>query len=269
MSLPCDYHMHTPLCGHARGLPEEYAQAAIQCGLKEIGFSDHAPLVAHEVPNISMREEELPVYQKMIEEVQKQFTGQLLIKCGIEADYVPGFEAQTRHIIGAYPYDYVIGSVHFIDDWGFDNPDEIDRWKKADVNEVYSRYYDLLCQSATAGLFNIIGHTDLVKKFGHRPDKDFSGEIEETADVFKKSNVAIEINTSGLRKPVKEIYPSLSALKIYAAKGVLITFGSDAHAPQEVGRDFLPAMELARQAGYREYVTFKSRQIEKVVPLDA
>ena len=112
-----------------------------------------------------------------------------------------------------------------------------------------------------------MAHVDLVKKFGHRPSSDMQAEVQATAEAFKADEVAIEINSSGLRKPVKEIYPDLASLKIYCAAGVPITFGSDAHAPDEVGMDFEKSAELARQAGYKEYVLFKNRRIEKTVGL--
>ncbi len=262
-----DYHMHTPLCGHAAGQPEEYVRQAIALGLPEMGFSDHAPLIAHQRDNISMTKEELPLYHDMIRSVQERFKGRMDVKLGIEADFDPGFEDQTREMLAAFPYDYVIGSVHFIDQWGFDNPDEIQGWYHADVTEVYKAYYALLRQSASSGLFDIMGHVDLVKKFGHLPSADIQDEIVETARVFKESGVVIEINTAGLRKPVKEIYPSLPALKIYSQAGVPITFGSDAHQPSEVGMDFLQAAAWAREAGYSEYVVFRQRRIEKLVPL--
>jgi len=226
-----DYHMHTPLCGHAVGEPLEYAEAAMEAGLEEIGFSDHAPFVHYEDLGVTMNIKQLPEYYRMTEDVRKKYSNLLRIKIGIEADFVPGYEEKTKAILEDYPYDYVIGSVHFIKDWGFDNPDEYDKWDDHNVDLVYHDYYDLLRQSARSGLFDIMGHVDLVKKFGHRSTQDITDEVRKTAQVFKECGVAVEINTAGLRKPVREIYPSLSNLKLYAEAGVPLTFGSDAHDP--------------------------------------
>lgn len=258
----CDYHMHTPLCGHATGQPEEYAAHAETVGLAEIGFSDHAPLVAYHNPAYTMYEDQLPLYHQMMKEV-KQAHPRLSIKVGIEADYLPGFEDKTRRILEAYPYDYVIGSVHFIDNWAFDDPELHVRWKDKDIDRVYRDYYELLRRSARSGLFDIIGHADLVKKFGHRPTRDLTDEVKRTAEEFAASGVTVEINSSGLRKPVKEIYPSLEVLKVYRQAGVPITFSSDAHAPEDVGRDFDLSADLARAAGYRDYRLFRSRRVER------
>ncbi len=258
----CDYHMHTPLCGHAVGEPEQYAAQAIKLDLKEIGFSDHLPLLSHEDPKISMNRSQLPLYHKMIENVKKNHDPILRVRIGIEADYLEGYEEQTRNLLASYPYDYVIGSVHFIKDWGFDDPAQRQGWTGKDIDQVYHDYFDLLRKSAQSELFDIMGHVDLVKKFGHRPQEDMSGEVQKTAEVFRDAGVAIEINTAGLRKPVGEMYPAPWMLKVYRKAGVLLTFGSDAHDPKDVGRDFEEALALAQAAGYKKYILFKNRKIE-------
>ncbi len=266
MQPKVDYHIHTPLCGHAVGEPEEYVEQALKVGLEEIGFADHAPLVTHEEPKYTMNASQLPIYHEMIQRVQKKYKN-ITIKIGLEADYAPGFEKKTKAILSAYPYDYIIGSVHFIDAWAFDDPDEKTQWQDKDVNAVYRDYFKLLRASAESGLFDIIGHADLVKKFGHRPSHDMTEEVEATARVFKSAGVALEINTSGLRKPVGEIYPSLQILKIYQKNGVPITFSSDAHDPKDVGKDFDKAYDLAKGAGYTEYLVFEKRKIARRVKL--
>ncbi len=261
MNPLCDYHMHTPLSGHAGGAPSEFVERAISLGLEEIGFSDHAPLLSHDDPSITMSRAQVPEYHRMIEEVRARFTGKTRVRIALEADYLPGYEKQTRAVVEAYPYDYIIGSVHFIGDWAFDDPNATEKWNGVDVEKTYRDYYSLLRKSAESGLFQIMGHVDLPKKFGHRPKTDLTMEIRRTAEAFQKSGVVVEINTAGLRKPVQEIYPSLEALKIYGEAGVPITFGSDAHAPQEVAAGFEAGADLARQAGYKEYVLFKHKKI--------
>ena len=263
-----DYHMHTPLCGHASGEPHEYVAQAMRVGLSEIGFSDHAPLVSHEDARYTMNFSQLPLYHEMIEQVQAKYKN-FSIKLGLEADFIPGFEKETKKVLDGYPYDFVIGSIHFIDRWAFDDPDpkEKIKWRDKDVDTVYRNYYALLRKSAESGLFDILGHVDLVKKFGHRATADLTGEVESTAKVFKKTDITIEINTSGLRKPVAEIYPSLEVLKIYASAGVPITFSSDSHEPGDVGRDYDKARDLALAAGYAEYRVFKKRKVERLEKL--
>jgi histidinol-phosphatase (PHP family) len=260
--------MHTPLCGHAVGQPAEYVARAKKVGLSEIGFSDHAPLVSHEDPRYTMNFAQLPEYHKMVEDVQRK-NPDFTIKLGLEADYIPGFEKETKKLLEGYPYDFVIGSIHFIDRWAFDDPDpkEKMKWKEKDIDTVYRDYYELLRKSARSGLFDIMGHVDLVKKFGHRASQDLTDDVRSTAKVFKDSGVTVEINTSGLRKPVAEIYPSLDVLKHYAKAGVPVTFSSDSHDPADVGRDYDKARDLAVSAGYKEYRVFKKRKIERIEKL--
>ncbi len=262
-----DYHIHTYLCGHASGQPYEYVEHAISLGFSEIGFSDHAPMVSHRDPTVTMAMDELPLYHKMIEQVKEKYKDAITVKVGIEADFIPGYEAQTEKILQAYPYDYVIGSVHYIGDWGFDNSDEQEKLKKLNINDTYRAYHKLLRKCAQSGLFDIMAHTDLVKKFGHFPTEDISDEIIATAEIFKECKVAIELNTSGLRKPAREMYPALATLKLFFQHGVPLIFGSDSHRPQEVGMDFNQAIAAAQRAGYRECLRFRQRKIEEVVSL--
>jgi len=262
-----DYHMHTPLCGHAVGEPSKYAQTAVKLGLEEIGFTDHAPFVHMEDPGVTMNIKQLPDYYQMIENVRKEYSGNLRIKIAIEADYIPGYEDKTKAILDDYPYDYVIGSIHFIGDWGFDNPSQRQQWDQKDVNQVYRDYYQLLRQCAQTGMYDIMAHVDLVKKFGQRASENLTDEVKKTAQVFKECGVAVEINTSGLHKPIKEMYPALDNLKIYCEAGIPLTFGSDAHDPTHVGRDFQGAVDLAIAAGFSEYVLFQNRDIERCIKL--
>ncbi len=271
MKVLHDTHMHTCRCGHATGTIEEYVAEAKRKGLAEMGMSDHLPFVTHRDPQYTMDVSELPDYHKDMEEARARHAGTLSIKIGIEADYMQSATDKIAALLQQYPYDFVIGSVHFMKqpegDWAFDDPREIERWKKADVDEVYRNYYRLLQGAAKAGIYDIMGHVDLVKKFGHRAQVDLTELIRQTARVFAETGVTLEINTSGLRKPVKEIYPSVEVLKIYAEARVPIVFGSDAHAPEDVGADFDKARDLALAAGYTEYRVFKQRKVEKTVKL--
>jgi len=266
MKIQHDIHMHTKRCGHAEGEIEHYLEAAERAGLREIGFADHLPLIGRRDPGLTMDLRELPEYQRDIEGIRAK-SGKVRVKVGIEADYLEGCDSKTRELLEAYPYDYVIGSVHFLKEWGFDDPRQKDRWDGEDVQRVWERYFRVLRDSAATGIFDIIGHPDLVKKFGHRPAEDMNACYRETAAVFKDCGVAVEVNTSGLRKPAGEIYPSLDLLKAFRDADVPIVFGSDAHSPAEVGADFGAARDLAIAAGYSEYLVFKQRKVERAAGL--
>lgn len=242
----------------------DYVKEAISSELDEIGFSDHLPLNGDrgKEQNLSMAFDELPDYVNEVINLRKAFP-EIRIKLGIEADYIPGTESYTRELLTKYHFDYVMGSVHYIGEWAFDHPGERKKWDNKDVDLVYKEYFEILRKSARTSLFDIIGHCDLVKKFGNRPTGELSGDLDDTAKVFKECGVAVEINTSGLRKPVNEIYPSSEILKVYKKYDIPIVFGSDAHTPGDVGRDFDKAISLARLAGYEEFVTFENRKMKR------
>ena len=265
MSFPPDYHMHTPLCCHAVGEPVDYARRAVEVGLTEIGFSDHSPMRRDDFDNWRMRADQLDEYVAKVRLAQKEFP-QLTIRLALEVDYLPGQEEWIRELAARHPWDYLIGSVHYVSEtWAIDDPSKLSEWKHRDSFEVWSVYFDWLTRAAATGLFEIIGHADLPKKFGHRPTQSCTALYEKFLTAAKKSNCAIELNTAGLRKDCKEIYPSSEILRLAFAKGVPITFGSDAHAPGEVGMNFAEAIRLARSVGYTDCCRFSGRKRESVL----
>jgi histidinol-phosphatase (PHP family) len=264
MSLPADYHMHTPLCRHARGEPVEYVKRAIELGFEEIGFSDHSPMPRDDFDNWRMRFDQLDEYVEKIRKVQQDFP-QLTIRLALEVDYLPGGEDWIRELAARHPWDYFIGSVHYVSDsWAIDDPQKLSEWKNRNSFEVWSAYFERLTKAAESKLFEIIGHVDLPKKFGHRPPQNYAPLHKKFLEAAKKSDCAIELNTAGLRKDCGEIYPSREILQLAFQKGVPITFGSDAHAPEEVGMNFAEAIQLAREVGYRECRRFAQRKIQSV-----
>ncbi len=264
MSWPADYHMHTPLCRHAAGEPVEYAARAVALGLVEIGFSDHSPMRQDNFDNWRMNFDRLGEYVEKVRRAQKDFP-QLTIKLAMEVDYLPGQEEWIRELAALHPWDYFIGSVHYVSDsWAIDNPEKLAEWKQRDPFEVWSVYFDWLTRAAETRLFEIIGHADLPKKFGIYPKQDCTPLFERFLQAAARNHVAIELNTAGLRKDCREIYPSPRIVQLAKAAGVAITFGSDAHAPGEVGLNFTEAIQLARSAGYTECCRFTRRKRELV-----
>jgi len=257
-----DYHMHTPRCNHAVGTVEEYAEAALLLGMKEIGMSDHSPMPGTYDSAWRMDRSELSGYLGEVADVRDRFAGRLDIKTGLEADFHPGTEAYVKEMIDANAWDYVIGSVHYIGEWGFDNPDELGRWDVCDVEDAYVDYFKLVADSALSGMFDIIGHPDLIKKFGHRPPLG-SQKVHDAEEAMlaavKAADVALEISSAGLRKPVAEVYPHARIVACAAELGIPISFGSDAHAPGEVGHAMDACLSMLEMCGVREIATFSAR----------
>ena len=264
MKWPADYHMHTPLCRHATGAPTEYAAQALAVGLTEIGFSDHSPMPRDDFDEWRMYLRNLDEYVASVEAARRDHP-QLTIKLALEVDFLPGQEGWIRELAAMHPWDYFIGSVHYVSDsWDIDNPYKLSEWKKRDAYEVWSVYFERLTQAAESGLFEIIGHADLPKKFGIYPTRDCTGLFATFLDAVAKHDVAMELNTAGLRKDCREIYPSPQIVQMAAARGIPITLGSDAHAPGEVGLNFAEALSLARGAGYQQACRFTRRRRELV-----
>lgn len=264
-----DYHMHTPLCHHALGEPSEYLAAARRKGLLEIGFADHYPLgLLGMVPEngVSMSPAELPGYIREIGALGAA-ESTVKVKLGVEVDYLPGKEGDLARQLGGAPFDFVIGSVHFIDDWDFTHPRHADHYESAALPQIYRRYFELIWQACAAGLFDIIGHIDVIKKFGHRlSDSEMEPYWERTACALKENDLCFELNTAGKAAPAGEFYPARRLLELCHARGVPVTLGSDAHDPGQVGRYFEGALALLRQVGYRELAIFSKRR-RSFIPL--
>ena len=264
MALPPDLHMHTPLCRHATGEPMQYALRAVNLGFEEIGFSDHSPMRQDDFDDWRMRFDQLGEYVEKVQMVQRVIP-QLTVRLGLEVDYLPGQEDWIRELAELHPWDYFIGSVHYVSDsWAIDNPNKLSEWKNRDTMEVWAVYFDRLTMAAESGLFEIIGHADLPKKFGHRPTEDCTPMFETFLKAAKAHGCALDVNTAGLRKDCKEIYPSQEFLTLAFKRGIPITFGSDAHAPEEMGMNFKEAIALAKSVGYKNCLTFAQRKPETV-----
>jgi histidinol-phosphatase (PHP family) len=260
-----DYHMHTPLCRHASGTPEEYVAAAKAAGLAEIGFSDHSPMPQY-YDDWRMLVEELPQYFDWIA-AARAAAGDMPVRAALEVDWLEGGERWIENLASRAPWDYLIGSVHYIGEWNFDNPALKQRFTDFGTEEAWDRYWTLFANAARSGYFEIMGHPDLIKKFGHRPGGDLRRYYEPAVAAVAEAGVAIEINTAGLFKDVQEMYPALDFLKLARAAHVPLTINSDAHAPDEVGRAFPAAVQLAKAAGYTEVVRFAGR-VRSVLALE-
>lgn len=258
-----DYHIHTRRCGHATGNAAEYVDAARKVGLREIGFADHIPQYFlppdSRDPGLAMAEEELGSYVAEVLE-NRAACKDVVVRLGIEADFAPGQEAALKEILNSHPFDYVLGSVHYLNGWGFDNPEQTGGYSGRDIDDLYREYFELVRRMVSTGLFDVVAHPDLLKKFGYRPRSDILPLYEETVRGIAAAGVAVEVNTAGLRQPVKEMYPHPDFLGLCCRYGVPVTLGSDAHRPVDVGRDFGEALALLRRTGYRETAFFENRR---------
>ena len=240
-----------------------YVREAIAAGLPEMGFSDHIFMywltADQRDPQLAMPEEQFDGYVEEVFRLRHEHP-EIRIRLSVEADFVPGHQATLAAILDRHPWDYVLGAVHFVDAWGMDDSRYIATYDEWDIDELYKRYFDLICSGAESGYFDTIAHLDLVKKFGHRPTRDPRDLYQRVAQRLAASDVAVEVNTAGLRRPVGELYPHLDLLTACQEAGVPATLGSDAHHPEEVGADYPLAVEHLQAAGYERVMTFQQRR---------
>mgnify|MGYP000207691428 CR=1 FL=1 len=253
-----DYHLHTVLCKHATGTTADYVEAARERGLEEICFTDHAPAPDGYDPDNRMVLDEFPNYQRWVSESAATTASRVL--WGVEADYYPSGLRFLAEWLPRQGFDLVLGSVHYLRDWGFDDPRNLHIWKSVDVVGVWQEYFRLVGEMAATRLFDVVAHLDLPKKFGHRPkDKQVIEMAKPILDRVAESGMALEISTAGLRKPVGEIYPTPFLLELAREREIPICFGSDAHEPEHVGFAFDQAVRLARECGYTAMAQYRQR----------
>ena len=249
-----DIHNHTTRCNHAEGTIDEYLQRAIELGIDVYGFSEHAPMDFD--PGYRLAFEEMGAYRDDILSAKKKYQGQIDVLFGYEVDYLPGH--MDDRVLNA-DVDYFIGSVHFIDKWSFDNPEFLNGWKNKDIDEIWQAYFEAIEAMAKFGKFDIVGHLDLIKVFKYLPKQDVRVLAKDAIKAIKKSGMVLELNAAGLRKPIGEFYPSKALLEEAYALDIPITFGSDAHTPEQVGFAYDEITALAREVGYTQAVTFEKR----------
>jgi histidinol-phosphatase (PHP family) len=258
-----DYHTHTYRCGHAVGTLREYIEAAIAKGIDEIGLTDHVWLYyldpAQRDPGWAMPEQDFDGHYAEMVALRDEYRGRIAVRVSVEADYIEGREDDLARMLRRYDFDYVLGSVHFMDGWLMDHPDFAHRFRQERVAEIYRRYYRKLRNAVRLGLFDLLAHFDLPKKFGDLPEEDVADAVGETLDLVREHDLAIELSSAGFRKPIGESYPSDVILREMHRRNIPIAFSSDAHAPEEVGAGYDQLLAAAARAGYTETVTFEGR----------
>lgn len=259
-----DYHTHNYLCGHAVGELEEYVKRAIDLGFQEIALTDHLPLFhlrpEEIMPGITMSQAQMPAYIEECLRLKDLYAQKIAIKVGIESDYAPGWEEYLASELAKYPYDFILGSVHFIGDWDHSDSRVQHRWQGRDVNDTYREYYKLIQGAAQSNLFDSIGHVDVIKRFNHLPTEDLTDLYYETFKIIKKADVCVEYNSSGNYMPVAEAFPSNEILRIIHELDITMTMGSDSHQPDVVGRDLETAMDKLREIGFDKIAGFEERK---------
>ena len=256
-----DYHNHLERGTLTLEYLKQFTNAAEKQGIANFGISEHAYhfyQTADILRNSWVDERRFYDMDDYVQLFKEAWRNHLDVKMSIEMDYTPGKHKEMGTFIKSYDFDYVIGSIHWIGDFGIDLAEYKHEWEKRDIQEVYRSYFDQVVTLAESNLFDIIGHIDLVKIFNYLPaDEAFLLEQYDRATAaLAQSKTCVEISTAGLRKPTGTIYPDKRLLQMCHDKKIPIVLSSDAHVPDHVGADFDQALQLAREIGYKTVMTF-------------
>lgn len=251
-----EQHMHTPLCRHAEGEPEEYARVALRRNLAGIVVTCHNAMPPDYGHDGRMAVDQVELYAAMVERCRERFAGELDVRLGLECDFFPGYERHVERQLAAGGHHHVLGSVH----------PQLPIWRtrhlKDGARHAWSVYFDHLARAAETGLFDTISHPDLIK---NNTAADWSpqramDEILRCLDRIAETGVAMELNTSGVLKTIPEMNPNPPMLRQMRERGIPVVVGADAHEPQRTADRFERAYDLLEEAGYTHVSQFLDRQ---------
>ncbi|TDU64579.1 HisJ family histidinol phosphate phosphatase [Prosthecobacter fusiformis] len=251
-----DSHMHTPLCKHAAGEPEEYAAQGLKSGLKGIIFTCHCPMPDGFWPSVRMSDSEFDTYVSIVDRAAQAYRGKLDVCLGLESEFFPGHEKWIENLHKRADFDYILGGLHW------QSKDYLAKFETGTIENFRRSYFEHLAQSAESGLYDCLAHPDLVKNY--HPDSWCFAIIKNTVttvlDRIAKTGVAMELNSSGLNKSYSEMNPGNEMLRMMAERKIPIVIGSDAHKPSRVGEHFITALNNLSESGYEEVSYFQKRQ---------
>jgi histidinol-phosphatase (PHP family) len=284
-----DYHLHlhphkpqpgSPPPGvYPPGWIDGYVEAAMARGVTELGFTEHFYRCVESVPilgrwwetdpSLILRAEIAAVQEaevnlsldRYVEVVLDARARGLPVKLGLEVDFQPGTEQKVLDLLAGYPFDYLLGSVHWIGAWDFTRAGAPAEFERRGVERAWRDYFALETQLAGSGMVDVLAHPDQIKYWGIRPPAEVMEELyPSVVDTAVRSGVAFEVSSAGLRRRAAEIYPAPAFLARFAAAGVPITLASDAHVPDLAGAGHREVVAAARAAGYTSYLRFERRR---------
>ena len=252
-----DSHMHTTLCKHARGPLSDYAAQAERVGLRGITITCHSPMPFGWNPKVRMTVKQLPDYVDMVMAVRDEYMGRVDVCLGLESDYLPGMETWLDELHSRYDFSFILGSVH-------PQTDEYRAMYLDGSNRLaYEKsYFENLANAAECGLFDCLSHPDIVKIVHPQQYKvdDHLDTIRRSLDRIARAGTAMELNTSGVNKPYREMNPGAKILAEMALRKIPVVLGSDAHDAHRVGADFDKALQMLQNAGYDSISYFVDRE---------
>ena len=280
--MKIDYHMHFERGSYDFDWVQGFFDAAARRGLDEIGISEHS----HGFTDFErFYYDDLILDDSFVGSFQRKWLKKNKFKCPLD-DYftfmdelkkrgkpvktgieVCNFSDQKAvgEILSRYPFDYVIGSVHFLGGWAYDSAEIKAEWDRRSLEEIYDRYAEEVERLAAGGHYDALGHPFNIRLFGYIPDFDATSYLERVAKAMKKADMAVDINTgTRYRYPIKEISPYPDFMEIAAEYGLPVITSSDAHEPEDCGAYIDEAIEYAKSFGYTKSLRFSGRDRTEV-----
>lgn len=295
-----DYHLHLhphggkqeassgagaswpPLGEYPAGLIESYVEEAAKKGVTELGFTEHlyrteeglgvlGPFWKRETREdlalqaAAMVEGDRGLHlERYVEAIAVAKDRGLPVKLGLEVDFFPESIDAVLELLANYPFDFLIGSVHWVGGWSIDASDVVYEFERRGIDQAWEDYFDIVTDLARRGVVDVLAHVDVCKKFGYRPEVEPTHLYQRVVEGARLSGTAVEVSSQGLRRPAGEVYPSPTFLKLFHDAGVEITLASDAHHSLEAGYGHEQVVSVARSAGYDRHLRFESRHSYQV-----
>ncbi|MGM0417767.1 MAG: histidinol-phosphatase [Thermodesulfobacteriota bacterium] len=265
--IKSDYHIHTSFCNHAYESIESFIKKAADKGLNEILFLDHLTLFEKDFKN-SMTVKEVPLYFYKVKKAAEKFKNLITVKCGLEVDFHPDYFDETEKICSKYDFDMIGASVHFVKGYNIASRSKAKDYSHMKLYELSIEYFDLIDKMLEYNFYDTICHLDIIFKFRKFIDEKTYrytySRVEEILNKIASKNISVEINTGGYSHIIKRQYPCREILKKCFKKNISITPGSDAHEPEQVGRDFDKAYKLLKELGINKIASYSRRTKHEV-----
>jgi histidinol-phosphatase (PHP family) len=258
-TTPMDYHIHTKYSCDCKESMEAMARAAVAAGIRQIGFNDHFDPIPFDYCHGYFQPDE---WWEALNDCRELFADTLSIQAGVEIGEPHRFPEETADLLARYQWDYVLGSLHWVGDhivFG-------DRYFERTPDEAYCHYFREMQVMAAEGDFDILAHMDVVKRYGYDKYGEFDpslyeAEIRAVLKIAAERELAVEVNTSTLRRPVGETSPGTLILRWFHEEGGRhVTLGSDAHHVEHVGFGLQHALSNLQDAGFTQLTGFEKRQ---------
>jgi histidinol-phosphatase (PHP family) len=288
-----DYHLHLhphrpmpgapPMGTYPPGYIDRYVEVALSQGVTELGFTEHLYRCVESEPVLGrwweggesrlaaemdafVRSERSLSLDRYVDVVLDAKARGLPVKLGLEVDFQPGTEQAVLDLLSGYPFDYLVGSVHWIGAWNFMPSSAAEELVRRGPQRAFEQYFEVATELAASGMVDVLGHADVIKRHGLGPDGSLLELYQPVVAAAARTGTAVEVSSAGLRFPSAEIFPAPAFLALFHSAEVPITLASDAHLAEQAGWGHDAVIAAARSAGYASYLRFAERR-RMVTPL--